>query len=148
MYLLNRSCSLFDQSISPVTLQLKNCATSNWATQRRWRDANYPIFLMTTRTSVLIVGGGLSGLIAAVALGWHGVQTLQHPRADGFIARTVEIFRSLGFSKEDIPEKPAGFQLRRARVESLTGKWFDALAWNPKNDQAEDTGTRTSSYSP
>ncbi|KAF2650609.1 hypothetical protein K491DRAFT_782480 [Lophiostoma macrostomum CBS 122681] len=100
----------------------------------------------TTTTSVLIVGGGLSGLTAAVALGIYGIptilierraSTLQHPRADGFTPRTVEIYRSLGFSQDEIPEKPADFKLRRVRVESLAGKWFDELAWNPQEDEKD-----------
>ncbi|KAM0187017.1 hypothetical protein ACHAPA_011849 [Fusarium lateritium] len=99
-------------------------------------------------TSVLIVGGGLSGLTTAVALGTFGIPTIllerrpghmQHPRADGFNPTTVEIFRSLGFNEDSIPEKPAGFKLQRVRVHSLTGEWYEELAWNPqKKDQAED----------
>lgn len=101
---------------------------------------------------VLIVGGGLAGLTTAVALGLHGIPTvlverraatLQHPRADGFTPRTVEIFRSLGLSSDVVPEKPPGFQLRRARVQSLTGEWFEQLAWNQQQDnrQRQQTGT-------
>jgi len=57
------------------------------------------------RTSVLIVGGGLTGLSTALFLAWHGVQPilverhpdlLIHPRARGFTPRTVELFRHVG----------------------------------------------------
>lgn len=57
------------------------------------------------RTDVLIVGGGLTGLSAAVFLAWHGVgcvlverhaDLLIHPRARGITARTVEAYRPLG----------------------------------------------------
>jgi putative polyketide hydroxylase len=56
-------------------------------------------------TSVLIVGGGLTGLTTALFLAWHGVKSLCverhpdlliHPRARGFTPRTVEIFREVG----------------------------------------------------
>ncbi|MFF1720373.1 FAD-dependent oxidoreductase [Streptomyces sviceus] len=57
------------------------------------------------RTQVLIVGGGMVGLSAAVFLAWHGVrpllverhpETLIHPRARGINARSVELFRQVG----------------------------------------------------
>ncbi|KAB5547403.1 FAD binding domain-containing protein [Coniochaeta sp. 2T2.1] len=91
------------------------------------------------RTPVVIIGAGLAGLTMAIALGRHHIPavlierreaTLQHPRADGFTPRTVEILRALGFGEDLVPEHEPGFQLRRARVESLTGKWFEELAWN------------------
>ena len=56
-------------------------------------------------TPVLIVGGGLSGLSAALFLSWHGVRPLLverhpdlliHPRARGFTPRTVELYRQVG----------------------------------------------------
>lgn len=57
------------------------------------------------RTGVLVVGGGLTGLSAAMFLAWHGVpcvlverhaDLLIHPRARGITARTVETYRPLG----------------------------------------------------
>src|SRR5262245_27608919 len=54
---------------------------------------------------VLIVGGGLTGLSAAVFLAWRGVPSLVverhpdlliHPRARGFNPRTVELYRQVG----------------------------------------------------
>ncbi len=109
--------------------------------------------------SVIIVGAGLAGLTTATALGRYNVSTLLverrtgtllHPRADGFTPRTVEIFRSLGLSSADVPEKPAGFQLRRARIESLTGKWFEELAWSakPETESAPTPAPPNPEYSP
>jgi putative polyketide hydroxylase len=88
-------------------------------------------------TSVVVLGGSLVGLSAAMFLASRGVSTIlverhlgssQHPRALGYTPRTMELFRSVGLS---IPEAPADFRLRRARVESLAGKWFEESTWNP-----------------
>jgi putative polyketide hydroxylase len=58
----------------------------------------------TETTSVLIVGGGLTGLATALFLSWHGVRPLLaerhpdlliHPRARGFTPRTMELFRQV-----------------------------------------------------
>jgi putative polyketide hydroxylase len=60
------------------------------------------------RTPVLIVGGGLVGLSAAVFLAWHDVACLLverhpdlliHPRARGFTPRTVELYRQVGLER-------------------------------------------------
>ena len=57
------------------------------------------------RTSVLVVGGGLTGLSSAVFLAWHGVpcivverhpDLLIHPRLRAVLPRTVELFRQVG----------------------------------------------------
>ena len=57
------------------------------------------------RTSVLVVGGGLTGLSSAVFLAWHGVpcivverhpDLLIHPRLRTVLPRTVELFRQVG----------------------------------------------------
>jgi 2-polyprenyl-6-methoxyphenol hydroxylase-like FAD-dependent oxidoreductase len=90
-------------------------------------------------TSVLVVGGGLAGLSAAMFLAWQGVPTVlvekhsgssPHPRAIGYTATTMEMLRAVGLG-ERIPQAPANFRLRRARVESLAGKWSEETAWNP-----------------
>ncbi len=91
------------------------------------------------QTSVLIVGGSLVGLSAAVFLAWRGVPTVlvephlgshPHPRAVGYTARTMELFRTVGLG-DAIPQAPADFRLKRARVESLAGAWHDASDWTP-----------------
>jgi putative polyketide hydroxylase len=57
------------------------------------------------RTSVLVVGGALTGLSSAVFLAWHGVPCLVverhpglliHPRLRGITPRTVEVYRQVG----------------------------------------------------
>jgi putative polyketide hydroxylase len=56
-------------------------------------------------TSVLVVGGSLVGLSAAVFMAWRGGPTVlverhpgssPHPRAIGFTPRTIELFRAVG----------------------------------------------------
>src|SRR5580700_11709115 len=89
---------------------------------------------------VLVVGGGLVGLSAAMFLAWRGVPTVlverhagssPHPRAIGYTPRTMELYRAVGLGSR-IPEAPPGFRLRRVRVESLAGEWFEEEApWTP-----------------
>lgn len=59
-------------------------------------------------TEVLIVGGSLVGLSAALFLRWHGVDVILaerhpgtsiHPRTPGYNARTMELFRAAGVEK-------------------------------------------------
>ncbi|MGY2061608.1 FAD-dependent oxidoreductase [Nocardia gipuzkoensis] len=89
-------------------------------------------------TPVLIVGGSLVGLSAAVFLSWQGVPVVvidkhygssSHPRAIGFTTRTVEHFRQVGVEVPALPQdmKPP----RRARVESLAGNWIEEYPWTP-----------------
>jgi putative polyketide hydroxylase len=93
----------------------------------------------TNSTSVLVVGGSLVGLSAAVFLGWRGVPTVvvethtgshPHPRAIGYTPRTMELFRTVGLGAL-IPQAPRGFRLRRCKVESLAGRWFEESDWTP-----------------
>jgi 2-polyprenyl-6-methoxyphenol hydroxylase-like FAD-dependent oxidoreductase len=93
----------------------------------------------TVSTPVLIVGGSLVGLSAAAFLAWRGVPCVlvephlgshPHPRAIGYPSRTMELFRTLGVSSQ-IPEVPPSFRLRRCKIESLAGKWFDSSDWTP-----------------
>lgn len=93
-----------------------------------------------TTTPVLIIGGSLVGLSAAMFLAWKGVPTLlverhfgssPHPRAIGYPSRTMELFRAIGIDKE-IPQTPANFRVRRAVVESLAGKWLGETEWTPE----------------
>lgn len=96
---------------------------------------------------VLIVGGGLVGLSAAVFLAWRGVPVVlverhpgssPHPRAIGYTARTMELFRAAGLEERVRRAAPAdkaggGFSRfpRRARVESLAGRWYEETPWTP-----------------
>jgi putative polyketide hydroxylase len=88
-------------------------------------------------TPVLVAGGGLAGLSAAVFLAWRGVPTVvverhpgssAHPRAIGYTTRTLELFRSAGLDAQ-IPQGHGG-KPRRARVESLAGQWFEESHWS------------------
>ncbi|WP_437335470.1 FAD-dependent monooxygenase [Sorangium sp. So ce394] len=90
-------------------------------------------------TSALVVGGSLVGLSAAVFLAWRGVRAVvverhagssPHPRAIGYTPRTLELYRAVGLGSR-IPQVPPTFRLRRARVESLAGEWFEELPWTP-----------------
>jgi putative polyketide hydroxylase len=91
-------------------------------------------------TPVLVVGGGLAGLSAALFLAWRGVPVVvvekhagssPHPRAMGFTTRTLELFRAVGIGAR-IPEVPFGHvRPRRIAVESLAGKWSTEVAWSP-----------------
>jgi putative polyketide hydroxylase len=90
-------------------------------------------------TPVLVVGGSLVGLSAALFLAWRGVPTVLidrypgssvHPRAMGFMTRTMELYRAVGLGSR-IPQIPPGYELRRARVESLGGQWFEESPWTP-----------------
>jgi putative polyketide hydroxylase len=94
-------------------------------------------------TSVLVVGGGLVGLSAAVFLAWRGVPTVLverysrsslHPRAIGYTPRTMELYRAVGLGPR-IPQATPIYRLRRARVESLAGKWFEESPWTPETQQ-------------
>ena len=93
------------------------------------------------KTSVLMVGGGLVGLSAAVFLATRGVPAVlveRHPassplpRAMGFTTRTMELYRAAGLG-DAIPQVPPGLgRPRRIKVESLAGKWSsDDVAWTP-----------------
>lgn len=97
-----------------------------------------------TTTPVLIIGGSLVGLSAAMFLRWKGVPVVlvekhngssPHPRAIGYPSCTMELFRAVGIDK-DIPQTPPGFRVRRAVVESLAGKWLDETEWTPEKKVA------------
>ncbi|MGA8117698.1 MAG: FAD-dependent monooxygenase, partial [Actinocatenispora sp.] len=94
------------------------------------------------QTSVLVVGGGLVGLSAAVFLSWRGVRTVlverhpgssPHPRAIGYTPRTRELYRSVGLEPV-LPPAPGrlGAGVRRIRVESLAGEWGEEMHWSPQ----------------
>jgi 2-polyprenyl-6-methoxyphenol hydroxylase-like FAD-dependent oxidoreductase len=85
---------------------------------------------------VLIVGGSLVGLSAALCLGRHGVPsflverhpgTAIHPRAAHFSQRTIEVFREAGIEDEVMEAAEREFVQNGAimSVESLAGKELD-----------------------
>ncbi len=113
-------------------------------------------------TPVLIVGGGLAGLSAALFLSWRGVPNVLverhpgsslHPRAIGFTMRTMELFRAVGIDSA-IPSIPMGTghgRPRRVAVESLAGKWSAETEWTPSKLQSNHTSgppQPTIEYSP
>jgi putative polyketide hydroxylase len=64
---------------------------------------------MTAEHQVLIIGGGVVGLSASIALSYHGVESLIverrpgtsiHPRARSVNARTMELFRRFGIDQQ------------------------------------------------
>lgn len=83
-------------------------------------------------TPVLIVGGSLVGLSAALFLSWHGIPSIvverhngisPHPRAFNFNMRTMELFRQVGVEGAVRRKAPAHFQNSRImRAESLAGR--------------------------
>ena len=103
------------------------------------------------RTSVLVVGGSLVGSSMGAFLAKQGVDNIVverhpgsalHPKATGFTPRTMEIFNTIDIAK-DIPQAPSNFRLRRARVESLAGEWYEETEWTP-GEESKDKVT----YSP
>lgn len=106
---------------------------------------------------VLVVGGSLVGLSAAVFLTWHGVPTVlvephlgssPHPRAVGYPPRTMEIFRQAGLGA-DIPQiPPTATGPRRTRVESLAGRWFEESAWTPPRKTTGSAPKKMFDYTP
>lgn len=100
--------------------------------------------MRTEQTSVLVIGGGLVGLSAAVFLAWRGVPTTlverhagssPHPRAVGYTRRTRELYRAVGL--EPVLPSPTGRlgggPPRRVHVESLAGQWFEERHWSPRS---------------
>ncbi len=106
---------------------------------------------------VLVVGGGVAGLSAALFLAWRGVGCVlvekhpgssPHPRAIGFTTRTLELFRAVGLGAA-IPQIPLGHDRpRRVVVESLAGKWAGEVDWSPDEPSSSTVLPRPDSYSP
>lgn len=105
--------------------------------------------MRTEASSVLVVGGSLVGLSAAVFLAWHGVPVVlverhvgssTHPRAIGYTTRTLEMFRAVGI---ELPTSTHSGPPRRARVHSLAGEWQEERPWSPRADSVSLDG-----YSP
>ncbi len=96
-------------------------------------------------TPVLIVGGSLVGLSAALFLAWRGVPVTlvekhsgssPHPRAMGFTERTLEYFRAVGIG-DQVPQWDPNAKLRRARIDSLSGEPLSETPWTPGRIQEE-----------
>jgi putative polyketide hydroxylase len=93
-----------------------------------------------TKVPVLIVGGSLVGLSAAMFLASRGIDCLlverhhgssPHPRARGVTARTLEMFDTAGL--RNLPEVPATIGgLRRVRTRSMVSTEAEEIAWTPK----------------
>ena len=103
-------------------------------------------------TPVLVVGGSVVGLSAAVFLAWRGVPVVvverhsgssPHPRAIGYTTRTMEMFRAVGIELP-APDGEHSGPPRRARVESLAGVWHSEYPWT----QGDTAGTPRREYSP
>lgn len=97
------------------------------------------------RARVLVIGGSLVGISAALFLAWRGIDTIVvekhrssslHPRAVGFTELTLEHYRAAGI-EDRIPQVEPGVRLRRIRVESLTGKWEEETPWTPGEKQRD-----------
>ncbi|KAB8070658.1 hypothetical protein BDV29DRAFT_193897 [Aspergillus leporis] len=69
--------------------------------------------------SVIIVGANLVGLSAALCLSKHQVPTM-------VLGKNASISKH----PHKIPEVAKDFSLMRARVESMTGKWFESTSWS------------------
>ena len=100
---------------------------------------------------MLVVGGSLVGLSARACFSpGAGYRTVLvetplrgaclHPRAIGYTARTLELYHTVGVL---IPEVPPATRLRRCKIESLAGRWFESSDWTPekKADQQSPPGT-------
>ena len=107
--------------------------------------------MRTEKTAVLVVGGGLVGLSTAMFLSWHGVPTVlierhpgssPHPRAIGYTNRTMELYRAAGLG-DMIPSVRRHGGVRRIRVASLAGEWFEEQPWSAGGGNGSDHG-----YSP
>lgn len=97
------------------------------------------------RTSVLVVGGALTGLSSAVFLAWHGVPCLVverhpglliHPRLRGITPRTVEAYRQVGLEPAIRAASFAGdgdYRWVTARAETLASPEYA-----PTEEEGED----------
>jgi putative polyketide hydroxylase len=104
------------------------------------------------RTSVLVVGGALTGLSSAVFLAWHGVPCLVaerhpglliHPRLRGITPRTVEAYRQVGLEPPIRAASFAGdgdYRWVTARAKTLASPEYA-----PAEEEAEDEGAADAS---
>jgi putative polyketide hydroxylase len=106
------------------------------------------------RTSVLVVGGALTGLSSAVFLAWHGVPCLVverhpglliHPRLRGITPRTVEVYRQVGLEPAIRAASFAGdgdYRWVTARAETLASPEY---APTEEEGEGEDEGAGVAS---
>ncbi len=94
---------------------------------------------------VLVVGGGLAGLAAGTFLAWQKTPVVvvekhpgssPHPRAIGYTPRTMQFVRALGIG-DQVPEVDDGIRLRRQRMYSLAGEWYEEAPWTPGSEPAD-----------
>ena len=103
---------------------------------------------------VVVVGGSLVGLSTALFLAWRGIPSLVvekhpgtsiHPRAGGFNARTMEIYRSVGMEATIRANEPRQMQASGTlRVETLAGKEINWYTHNINEIDDEITPVRGS----
>ena len=111
--------------------------------------------LKKSKTPVLIVGGGLGGLSAALLLAHHGVDCLvveRHPGTSiqykfaGISPRSMEIFRSAGIEEEiranQTGDQQAGGLARGKNLADPNIEWMRGTAWQPV-DGLSPTGPAT-----
>ena len=100
-----------------------------------------------TETSVIVVGGSLIGLSAALFLSHWDVPVILlerhlgsslHPRAFGYTARTLELFRSVGVEDKLPKSRWIGGPPKRVIVETLAGKWHEASDWTASKGKGEN----------
>ena len=101
------------------------------------------------RVPVLIVGGGLAGLSAAVFLASRGVASvvverhpdlLVHPRARGFNPRTIELYRRVGLEPEILAACNYAADFRKVillRAETLAAEDYQLIE-QPIEEQFRD----------
>ena len=94
---------------------------------------------------VIIIGGSLVGLSAALFLAWRGVRAVvierhggssRHPRALGFTELTLEHYRAAGIEAR-IPQVAPDIRLRRVKCNSLVGTWEGETLWTPEEDDRD-----------
>src|ERR1041384_2585672 len=104
------------------------------------------------RTSVLVVGGALTGLSSAVFLAWHGVPCLVverhpdlliHPRLRGITPRTVEIYRQVGLEPATRAAGCAGGE--DSRGVTARGETLPSREYPPAEERGEGSGSSPAS---